>query len=129
MRFAASLSACTVGNTLSPKLQTAGTTVRSWRKSSNRLRSISLFSSPPLETAWSDTHRGIDIFHGSWVYPFSPPSGLVRLLGYSYNPLTWLAPYCPSASPCDFSTVAPLGYPQSSYCTASVADVDTLDSE
>jgi len=35
-----------------------------------------------------------DSFHGYWVYPFSPPSGLVPLLGYSYSPFTRLAPYC-----------------------------------
>jgi len=35
-----------------------------------------------------------DSFHGYWVYPSSPPSGLVQLLGYSYTPLTRLAPDC-----------------------------------
>jgi len=35
-----------------------------------------------------------DSFHGYWVYPSSPPSGLVPLLGYSYSPLPRLAPYC-----------------------------------
>jgi len=49
--FAASLSVRTVGNTLSPMLQTAGTTVRSRRTHFNRPRSISLFSLPPLEAA------------------------------------------------------------------------------
>ena len=75
-------------------LQTAGTTVRSRRKPFNRLQWISPFSSPPLEAAQSDTHTVTDSFHGYWVLPSSPPSGLVPLLGYSYNPLTWLAPYC-----------------------------------
>jgi len=41
--------------------------------------------------------------------PPLPPQGLVPLLGYSYNPLTRLAPNCRSATPSDFSTVAPLG--------------------
>jgi len=43
--------------------------------------------------------------------PPLPPPGLVPLLGYSYNPLTQLAPYCPFTlrRPRDFSTVAPLG--------------------
>ena len=49
--FATSLSACTVGNTLSPMLQTAGTTVRSRRNLFNRPLLISSFSSSPLETA------------------------------------------------------------------------------
>jgi len=62
--------------------------------------------------------------------PPLPPQGLVLLLSYSYNPLTRLAPYCPFTlrRPSDFSTVAPLGYAQSSYCTASVADVNILGS-
>jgi len=76
-------------------------------------------------------HTVTDSFHSYWVYPSSPPSGLVPLLGYSYSPLTWLAPYCPFTlrHSRDFSTVAPLGYAQSSYCTASVADVNALGSE
>ena len=49
--LAASLSVRTVGNTLSPMLQTAGTTVRSRRKHFNRPWSISLSSSFPLEAA------------------------------------------------------------------------------
>jgi len=46
--------------------------------------------------------------------PPLPPQGLVPLLGYSYNPLTRLGPYCPITSrrPRDFSTVAPLTYTQ-----------------
>jgi len=62
--------------------------------------------------------------------PPLPPSGFVPSLGYSYNPLTRLAPYCPFTlrRPRPFSTVAPLGYAQSSYCTASVADVNALGS-
>jgi len=62
--------------------------------------------------------------------PPIPPQGLVPLLGYSYNPLTWLAPYCPITlrRPRDFSTVAPLGYAQLSYCTVSLADVNALGS-
>jgi len=84
---------------------------------------MSLFSSLPQEAAWSDTHTVTDSFHDYWVYPSSHPSGLVSLLGYSYNPLTRLAPYRPLALPCDLSTVAPLRYAQSSYCTASVAYV------
>jgi len=47
----ASLSVRTVGNTISPMLQTAGTTVRSGRKHFNRPRSISPPSSFPLEAA------------------------------------------------------------------------------
>jgi len=35
-----------------------------------------------------------DSFHGYWVYPSSPPPGLVPLLGYSYSAYTQLAPYC-----------------------------------
>jgi len=50
-RFASSLSARMVGNTLSPMLQTAGTTVRRRRELFNRIRSISPFSSSPLEAA------------------------------------------------------------------------------
>ena len=44
--------------------------------------------------------------------PPLPPQGLVPLLGYSYNPLTWLAPYCPFTlrRPRDCPTVAPLRY-------------------
>jgi len=62
--------------------------------------------------------------------PPLPPSGLVPLLSWSYNPLTQLAPYCPFSlrRPRDFFTVPPLGYAQSSYCTASVADVNALGS-
>jgi len=75
-------------------LQTAGTTVRSRRKHFNRPRSISPFSSRPLEVAESDTHKVTDSFHGYWVYPSSPPPGFVPLLGYSYSPFTRLAPYC-----------------------------------
>jgi len=48
---AVSLSSYTVGKTLPPMLPTAVTTVGSWRKPFNRPRSISLFSSLPLETA------------------------------------------------------------------------------
>jgi len=94
LRFAASLSVCTVGNTLLPMLQTVRNTVRSRRKSFNRFRSISPFSSPTLEAASSDTHRVTDSFHGNWVYPSSLSSWLVALLSYSYNPLTRLAHYC-----------------------------------
>jgi len=83
-----------VGNTLSPMLQTAGTTVHSRRKHFNRPRSSSPFSSLPLEAALSDTHRVTDSFHSYWVYPSSPPFGHVPLLGYSYSPFTRLAPYC-----------------------------------
>jgi len=52
------------------------------------------------------------------------------LLGYSYNPLTLLAPYCSFTllRPRDFSTVGPRGYAQSSYCTPSVPDVNALAS-
>jgi len=62
--------------------------------------------------------------------PPLPPSGLVPLRGYSYNPLTRLAPYCPFSlrPPRDFSTGAPFGYAQLSYCTASVVDVNALGS-
>jgi len=82
-------------------LRTAGTTVRSRRKLFNRQRSISPFSSLPLEAAYSDTHMVTDSFHGYWVYPSSPPSGFVPLLGYSYSPLPQLAPYChPRPSNC-----------------------------
>jgi len=111
-------------------LQTAGTTVRSRRKLFNRLRSISPFSSPPFEAAYSDTHTVTDSFHGCWVYPSSPPFRFVSLLGYSYNQLTRLAPYWPFTlrRPRDFSTVAPLSYAQWSYCTPSVADVNALGS-
>ena len=35
-----------------------------------------------------------DSVHSYWVYPSSPPSGFAPLLGYSYSPLTRLAPYC-----------------------------------
>jgi len=83
-----------VSNTLWPMLQTAGTTVRIRRNYCNRPPSISPFSSPPLEAAESDTHTVTDSFHGYWVYPSSPPPGLVLLLGYSYSPFTRLAPYC-----------------------------------
>jgi len=38
-------------------------------------------------------HTVTDSFHGYWVYPSSPPSGFVPLLGYSYSPFTRLAPY------------------------------------
>ena len=51
LRIAASVSIRTVGNTLSPMLQTAGTIVRSRRKYFNRPQSISPFSWPPLEAA------------------------------------------------------------------------------
>jgi len=71
--FAASLSVRTVGNTLSPRLQKAGTTDFSKRKLFNRPRSISPFSSSSLEAAKSDTHTVTDSFHGYWVYPSSPP--------------------------------------------------------
>jgi len=62
--------------------------------------------------------------------PPPPPQGLVPLLGYSYNPLTRLAPYCPFTlyHPRNFSTVAPLGYTVSSYGTASAADVNAFGS-
>jgi len=50
-RFATSLTARMVGNTLSPMLLTAGTTIPSRRKPFNRSRSISPLSSPPLEAA------------------------------------------------------------------------------
>jgi len=73
-RFAVSFSVRTVGNTLSPMLQTAGTTVRSRRKLFNRLRSISLFSSFPLEAAESDKHTVTDTFRGYSVDPSSPPA-------------------------------------------------------
>jgi len=49
--FAASLNVSTVGNTLSAMLPTAGTTLGSRRKLSNRPWSISPFSSLPLEAA------------------------------------------------------------------------------
>jgi len=75
-------------------LQTAGTTVRSRRKPFNRPRLISPFSSLPLEAASSDTHTVTNSFHGYWVYPSSPPSGHVPLLGYSNSPFPRLAHYC-----------------------------------
>ena len=77
-----------------------------------------------------DTHTVTDTFHGYWVYPSSPPSGFGPLLGYSYDPLAQLAPYCPFTlrRPRNLSTVALHGYAQSSYCTTSVADVNTLGS-
>ena len=93
MRFAASLCIRTVGNTPSPILHTTGTTFCSRRILCNRLRSISQFSSPPVEAAWSDMKTVTDSFHCYWVYPASPPAGLVPLLGYSYNPLIRLAHY------------------------------------
>jgi len=49
--FAASLSTRTFDNTLLPMLQMAGTTVCRRRKLFNRLKSISLFSSLPLEAS------------------------------------------------------------------------------
>ena len=48
-----------------------------------------------------------------WSTPPLPLQGLVPLLGYSYNPLTWLVAYYSLALPCNFSTVAPLGYARS----------------
>ena len=52
------------------------------------------------------------------------------MLSYSYNQLTRLAPYCPFTlrRSHDCPTVAPLGYAQSAYCNASVADVNALGS-
>ena len=60
--------------------------------------------------------------------PALTPRGLVLLLGYSYNPLTWWSPYCPFTlrRPGGFSMVTPIGYAQSWYCTASVADFNPL---
>jgi len=81
-RFGASLTVFTVGYTLWPMLQTAGTTVRSWRKLFDRLRLISPFSSSPLEAAWSDTHTVTANFHAYWVYPSSPP--------FRFRPVAWL---------------------------------------
>jgi len=49
--FAPSLNVCTLGNTLSPMLQPAGTTLHSKRKLFHRPRSISRFCSSPLEAA------------------------------------------------------------------------------
>ena len=108
-------------------LQTAGTTVRSGRKLFNRLRSISSFSSLPLEAAWSDTLTVTDSFYRSWVYPSSSSSRFssrcsVTATIHSF----WLAPLLPTKTLVIYSTVAHLGYALSSYCTATVADVNTL---
>jgi len=90
----------------------------------NRPRSISPFSSLPLEAVQSDTHTVTHSFYGHWVYPSSSPSSLIPLLGYSYPPLPWLAPYCPLHLSHGFSTVAARGCAQSSYCNIPVADVN-----
>ena len=124
-----SLRVSTIGNTLAPMLQTAGTTVRSRRKLFNRLRSISSFSSLPLEAPLSDTHTVTDSFYGSWVDPSSSSFGSRPVARLQLQSIPFrLAPLLPMKTVVIYAKVAPLGYALSSYCTASVADVNALGS-
>ena len=122
--FAASLRACTVGNTLSPMLHTAGTTLRSRRKIFNQPRSSSSFASWPLEAAWFDMHTVTDTFYSYWVYPSSSPPVFVPFFRYSNHPLPCLATDCPFSFP--------EGSPQwqlsimLSHCMLGVAGVVTI---
>ena len=95
LAFCFFLRACTVGNTLSPMLQTAGTTVHGRRNLFNRPRSISSFPSFSRGRLVRHAHDSLIVSTVIGSTPPHTPPGFVPFLSYSYNPLIRLADYCP----------------------------------